>query len=115
MAELLRIGPSTLPALPLRLRAPLRDADGGPVSDFMILILGLKRWPQARQLQCASLLEAVLASSPEVVFADLNIRLSLLWVSVKAQPGSCGRVAASICDRVPEARLISPNPDHFRR
>ena len=115
MAELLRIGAPTLPALPLRLRAPTRDADGGPVSDFMVLIPGFKRWPQARQLHCASLLQAVLAACPEVVFADLNMRLSLLWVSVKAEPGSCGRVAAIICEQVPEARLISPNPDHFRR
>lgn len=115
MTELLRVGSPTLPSQPLRLRVPTRDADGGPVSDFMVLIPGMKHWPQTRQRDCASLLQAVLAACPEVVFADLNMRLSLLWVSVKAQPGSCGRVAATICEQVPEARLVSPNPDHFRR
>jgi len=104
-----------LPALPLRLRAPTRDADGRPVSDFMILIPGLRRWSESRRRACVERLQAVLAACPEVVFADLNLRLSLLWVSVRAEPGSCGRVAATICEQVPEARLVSPNPDHFRR
>ena len=104
-----------MPALPLRLRAPTRDADGAPVSDFMVLIPGLRRWPDTRRRRCVDRLQGLLAGCPEVVFADLNLRLSLLWVSVRAQPGSCGRVAALICEKVPEARLVSPNPDHFRR
>jgi hypothetical protein len=103
------------PGGPLWARAPTHDEQGRPVSDFMILIPGMRHWPTPRQEACIASLQGVLAASPEVVFADLNLRLNVLWVSVRAQPGSCGHVAAAVCEQVPEARLVSPNPDHFRR
>jgi len=52
-------------------------------------------------------LQAVLGDFKEVVFADLNVSLNLLWVSVKAEPGIISDVAASIQHRVPEARIVT--------
>jgi hypothetical protein len=115
MSSLIETGCPFEPAGPLWARAPTRDEQGRPVSDFMIVIPGLRGWPPRRRDACISCLQGVLAASSDVVFADLNLRLNLLWVSVRAQPGSCGHVAAAVCEQVPEARLVSPNPDHFRR
>lgn len=103
------------PAEPLWGRVPTRDEYGKPLSDFMLLIPGLRGWPSARRRRCVECLQRTLAVCPEVVFADLNLRLNVLWVSVYAQPGSCGHVAATLCERVPEAKLVSHHPEHFRR
>jgi hypothetical protein len=52
-------------------------------------------------------LQSVLVSHPEVVFADLNLRLNLLWVSIKPKPGLIQHISVEIQQRVPEAKLIS--------
>ena len=41
-----------------------------------------------------------------VVFADLNLKLNVLWVSVKPRPGICLELPAVIQSLVPEARLV---------
>ena len=35
---------------PLYNRVPTRDAEGNPLTDFMILVLGFRGWPKARQV-----------------------------------------------------------------
>jgi hypothetical protein len=46
-----------------------------------------------------------------VVFADLNLRLNVLWVSVRPIPGICLELATAINERVPEARLVTHQVD----
>lgn len=92
---------------PLHERVPTRDEEGRLLSDFMILIPGLREWPRGRFMDRVAGIQAVLGGFNEVVFADLNVPLNLLWISVKAKPGIISAVAASIQDRVPEARVIS--------
>jgi hypothetical protein len=92
---------------PLHKRVPTRDEEGRLLSDFMMLIPGLREWPKGRFNDRVAGIQAVLGGFNEVVFADLNVPLNLLWVSVKAEPGIISAVAASIQYRVPEARVIS--------
>ncbi len=95
------------PALPLRRRAPVNDEDGRPLGDFMMIIPKLRGKPQRLIAQVAREIEQVLASYRHVVvFADLNVKLNLLWVSVKPRPGICGELARAIRQRVPEALLV---------
>lgn len=46
-----------------------------------------------------------------VVFADLNLRLNVLWVSVRPVPGICLELPAAIKYRVPEAMLVGQRFD----
>jgi len=94
---------------PLYERIPIRDEHGKLLSDFMMLIPGLRDWPQLRFHDAVAGLQAVMGQFREVVFADLNVPLNLLWVSVKAKPGIITEVAGSIQMRVPQALIISPH------
>jgi hypothetical protein len=92
---------------PLYERAPTHDADGRPVSDFMLLIPGLRDLA-ADDLQAkAETIHGVLASFADVIFADLNLRLNLLWVSVRAKPGIILDIAACMKFHVPEALIVA--------
>jgi hypothetical protein len=93
---------------PLYRRVPLRDNDGRLLTDFMVLVAGLRRWPGARQQQVVSTMRGVLASFNDVVFADLNLPLGLLWVSAKSRPGVIVDVYTSLRQHIPEARLVGP-------
>ena len=92
--------------MPLHLRVPTHDESGKPVSDFMMLIPGLKQAPSARIKQVASGLQAVLARYESVLFADLNVSRNVLWVSVRAIPGVIPEIAGAIQRRVPEALIV---------
>ena len=92
---------------PLYKRVPTRDENGKPLSDFMILIPGLKHWVKSRFDDRLAGLQAVLGECTEVVFADLNVPLNLLWVSVKSRHGVINELAGQIQHRIPEAKLIS--------
>jgi len=41
-----------------------------------------------------------------VHFADLNLRLGLVWISVESRPGLIPQLAAEIRRRIPEAVLV---------
>ena len=43
----------------------------------------------------------------KVVFAELNMKLNLLWVSLSPAPGICLKFAAAINKRIPEAVLVA--------
>ena len=43
----------------------------------------------------------------DVVFADLNLKLNLLWVSLRPRPGAISELVAAIRLRVPEALLVA--------
>ncbi len=95
------------PGLPLWQLAPTRDSSGCRLTDFMMLIPRLRN-RSACEIECASQdIQAVLALHDDVVFADLNLRLNLLWVSLRPRQGAIGELAAAIRLRVPEALLVA--------
>ena len=96
------------PGQPLWQRAPTRDAEGRTLNDFMMLIPRLGRRPEVHRQQIYQELQQLFAELEEtVVFADLNLKLNLLWVSLRPCAGGCIGVAAEIKARIPEAVLIA--------
>ena len=70
-----------VPAEPLYKRAPREDEYGKPLSDFMMIIPKLRTRPQHLVQETISKIEQVLERySNIVVFADLNLKLNVLWV-----------------------------------
>lgn len=107
MSELV-VSPKFLPAEPLRLRAPAFDEQGKALSDFMVLIPGLVKKPQHLIQATIEHIQTVFAEfSHVVVFAELNLKLSLLWVSVKPVPGVRFQISEALRAAIPEARLVS--------
>lgn len=99
------------PTGPLWRRAPTRLEDGRPVSDFLMVIPLLNRRPKAEILRVIARIEEVFEHHIDnILFADLNLRLNLLWVSVRPVPGLCLDIPATIHHVVPEARLIAQPP-----
>lgn len=92
---------------PLYKRAPTLDEKGKPYADFMMLIPRLNKASTPELKHKMAALQAVLVNCSDVVFADLNMRLNLLWVSIKPRVGLIERIAVDIQQRVPEAKLIS--------
>lgn len=108
----LRIDPSAMsagaaPAVPLWQLAPTRDASGRPLTDFMMLIPRLRTRPTFEIARRSLDIQAVLSLHQDVVFADLNLKLNLLWVSLRPRPGAISELVAAIRLRVPEARLVA--------
>ncbi|MCG8426899.1 MAG: hypothetical protein MI754_06035 [Chromatiales bacterium] len=96
------------PGTPLWKRAPSCDEQGKPLSDFMMLIPKLGKAPQLKQQQVFQSLQGVLERfHDEVVFADLNLKTSLLWVSAKPQRGLILSFAEAVRAEIPEALLIA--------
>lgn len=96
------------PAEPLWKRVPTKDADGNYLSDFMMLIPGLKQKNVVEQERTATSITQVLQHyNDTVVFADLNLKLSVLWVSIYPISGMCLEIPAAIKVAVPEAMLVA--------
>ncbi len=95
------------PGLPLWQVAPTRDETGRRLTDFMMLIPRLRSRPAAEIERASREIQAVLAMHKDVVFADLNLKLNLLWVSLRPTQGAISELAAAIRLRVPEAVLIA--------
>jgi hypothetical protein len=107
MSELV-VSPVLLPAEPLRKRAPAFDEHGRALSDFMVLIPGLVKKPQHLIQATIGHIQTVFADFDHVVvFAELNLKLSLLWVSVKPVPGVRFQISEALRAVIPEARLVS--------
>jgi len=101
-----------VPGLPLWQLAPTRDTAGARLTDFMMLIPRLRSRPQAEIERASRDIQAVLALHQDVVFADLNLKLNLLWVSLRPRPGAISELVAAIRLRVPEAVLVGHYADH---
>ena len=96
------------PGRPLWQRVPTRDAEGRYLNDFMMLIPRLSCWPERRRTRVFEELDRVFAEFEEVVvFADLNLKLNLLWISMRQSPSGCLGLAAAIKERIPEALLVA--------
>ena len=95
------------PGLPLWQVAPTRDNAGRRLTDFMMLIPRLRSRPPEDIERASRDIQSVLALHKDVVFADLNLRLNLLWVSLRPSPGAISELAVAIRLRVPEAVLVA--------
>ena len=74
----------------------------------MVLIPGLKKKPQALINRTVNNIHLVLGRFEHaVVFAEFNLKLNLLWVSIRPIPGIRFEIAGAIQDQIPEARLVS--------
>lgn len=94
------------PGLPLWQIAPTRDSAGVRLTDFMMLIPRLRTRAPLEIERASRDIQAVLALHRDVVFADLNLKLNLLWVSLRPRPGAISELVAAIRLRVPEAVLV---------
>lgn len=99
------------PGLPLWQVVPTRDSAGRRLTDFMMLIPRLRDRPLAEIERASREIQAVLALHQDVVFADLNLKLNVLWVSLRPRPGAISELAAAIRLRVPEAVLVAHYAD----
>lgn len=100
------------PNTPLWKRAPTKDAEGNPVIDFMMLIPKLNKQNTQHIKSTINQLSRVLARhSQHIIFADLNMKINVLWVSAKPIKGICLEIPAAIRSAVPEAVLISERFD----
>ncbi|CAA6823950.1 MAG: Unknown protein [uncultured Thiotrichaceae bacterium] len=96
------------PNIPLWKRAPTKDMDGNNVVDFMMLIPKLNKNGKQHIKNTINKLSLVLEHHSEhIVFADLNMKINVLWISIKPIKGVCIEIPADIRRAVPEAVLIS--------
>ena len=103
----LTIAAGTGPGLPLWQIAPTRDSTGQRLTDFMMLIPRLRTRPPLEIERASRDIQAVLALHQDVVFADLNLKLNLLWVSLRPRQGAISELVAAIRLRIPEAVLVA--------
>ena len=95
-------------AEPLRKRAPSHDEHGKPLCDFMMLIPGLRDKPKHIIDDTIQDMHIVLTHfSHAVVFAEFNLKLNLLWVSIRSIQGVRLEIASAIQQQVPGAKLVS--------
>ncbi len=93
---------------PLRKRAPAVDENGRPLSDFMVIIPGLRKKSQARIQQTLKEIHRILGCFGDtVVFAELNLKLNLLWVSIRPVAGIRLEITEALRLSIPNARLVS--------
>lgn len=105
-------GTQTLDAhRPLYERVPTRDEYGRSLSDFMLILPGLRDKPKAQFNEALMRLQAILVSFREVVFVDLNLPLNLLWITVRPRPGVILELFAAVKLNLPEAKLVGHRQD----
>jgi hypothetical protein len=93
---------------PLWKRAPAVDEYGKALSDFMVIFPGLRKRPHLQIQQTTQQIQLVLSRYEQsVVFAELNLRINLLWVSTRRIDGLRFEIAESLRERIPFAKLVS--------
>jgi len=93
---------------PLSKRAPSVDENGDALSDFMVIFPGLREKPEPLIRKTIDTVHAILASYHHaVVFAEFNLKLNLLWVSIRPISGVRFEIAGALQEQVPYARLVS--------
>lgn len=109
--DALRTSIALEPNTPLWQRVPTKDESGQYLGDFMMVIPGLKHKSKENKKQIINALESVLTSFHEtIVFADLNMKMNLLWISIRPVKGMMINIPKAIIASVPEAKLISDRP-----
>lgn len=95
-------------AEPLRHRAPVVDENGKALTDFMMIFPGLRKKSKLQINKALRDVQLVLSRfSDVVVFAEMNVKLNLLWVSIKPVAGKRFEIADALRDFVPDAKLVS--------
>ncbi|MDH5517004.1 MAG: hypothetical protein OEY36_04165 [Gammaproteobacteria bacterium] len=106
--QTLKAGTKVGPAVPLHEIVPSRDENGKPLSDFMMIIPKLKYQSDDYIQQTLNQLEKVLNYyKDKIVFVDLNMKMNLLWVTIRPIPGLIIEISAAIKTQVPEALLVA--------
>jgi hypothetical protein len=105
----LRTGLALAPGIPLWKVAPTRDADGTSLCDFMVLVPRLKSRHACYIRNAQSYMASVLEHYSEVVFANLDMELNVLWVSHRYRSGLMVEIISAIRQGVPEAVLVAHN------
>lgn len=95
------------PGEPLWRIVPTRDENGRLLTDFMMLIPRLREKSASEVERTSGHIRSILALHSEVVFADLNLALNLLWISLRPKRGAMVEIAAAIRALVPEAVLVA--------
>ena len=68
-------------------------------------------FPRAEIEALTHIIRDVLSHHEEwVVFADLNLKCNVLWVSLKHQPGIMARIVTALRARAPEFKLVAHQP-----
>ena len=99
---------SLSPAEPLWQRVPTRDDEGRLLGDFMMIIPRLNSLSTQKLQNIIDKLDKLLGLYQDaVVFADLNLKLNVLWVSHRPRSGIGLELAAAIHACIPEARLVA--------
>ncbi len=91
---------------PLHERVPARDELGQLLSDFMVLLPGLRERTRLEINERLDYLQMIFANFREVVFVDLNVPLNLLWISVRPRPGVILELFGAVKSGIPEAKLV---------
>jgi len=96
------------PAQPLWQRVPTHTDAGELVSDFMMILSGLKKLGETQKQKLYDTLYRVLKMyDSDILLAEVNTKLNTLWISYKPRPGLGAEIAAMIHHHVPQAKLIS--------
>ena len=95
------------PGVPLWKLVPTRDEEGVPLCDFMVLIPRLKLRDALYIGKAQSHIAGVLERHREVVFANMDLNLNLLWVSHRHRSGTMLEIIHAIRLAVPEAVLVA--------
>ncbi|MEE9342833.1 MAG: hypothetical protein V3V12_04285 [Gammaproteobacteria bacterium] len=93
---------------PLRMRAPAVDENGKALADFMMILPGLNRKPEAAISKVTKDIQLVLSRyNHSVVFAEVKVEINLLWVSLKPEFRKSFEIASAVRVAVPNAKLVS--------
>jgi len=104
-----RTGLQMQPGVPLWKLVPARDEAGKLLCDFMVLIPRLKFRQPGYIGNAQNWIAGVLERHEEVVFANMDLRLNLLWVSHRYRAGLMLEIVSAIRLQLPEAVLVAHN------
>ena len=84
------------------------DENGAVLADFMVIFPGLKKKPNRLIHEITEEIHRVLTSFGDtVVFAELNVAINLLWVSIRPVDGVRFEISEALRSRIPSARIVS--------
>lgn len=97
------------PGVPLWKLAPTKDEHGVSLCDFMVLIPHLKTQQPGYIGDAQNWIASVLNQHQEVVFANMDLKLNLLWVSHRYRAGLMLEIVGAIRLHLAEAVLVAHN------
>jgi hypothetical protein len=91
---------------------PKRDLSGQAYSDFMMMAPGLRGRSSHEMAVVVRVIHGVLSRFGEgVAFADFNVNIRVLWVSLQCRPGLMAQVVGALRAHVPELKLVAHHPN----